>query len=94
MPTRPVLLSIPHPPCSYDQIMLLMEGAIKQGVKRIRLHVLSGKAETAIGVDVAFTCACKQGMMRIRLHVPSGECSRLPLSQMTCYLWLKWDGCE
>ena len=26
----------------YDQLTLLMEGAIQQGVKRIRLHVLSG----------------------------------------------------
>ena len=31
---------LPHR--SYDQLMLLMEGAIRQGVKRIRLHVLSG----------------------------------------------------
>ena len=30
--------------CSYDQLMLLMEGAIKQGVKRMRLHVLSGES--------------------------------------------------
>jgi hypothetical protein len=29
--------------CSYDQLMLLMEGAIQQGVTRIRLHVLSGE---------------------------------------------------
>lgn len=29
--------------CRYDQLILLVEGAIKHGVKRIRLHLLSGR---------------------------------------------------
>ncbi len=32
--------------------MLLMEGAIKHGVKRIRLHVLSGAAWHSLGMQM------------------------------------------
>ncbi|KAL4419791.1 hypothetical protein ABPG75_006889 [Micractinium tetrahymenae] len=38
----------------YDQIMLLVEGAIKQGVKRIRLHVLADGRDVGDNTAVAW----------------------------------------
>ncbi|KAI7842857.1 hypothetical protein COHA_003475 [Chlorella ohadii] len=49
----------------YDQLMLLMEGAIKHGVKRIRLHVLSDGRDVNDDTAVAWVK---------RLH---GDCGKL-----------------
>jgi 2,3-bisphosphoglycerate-independent phosphoglycerate mutase len=49
----------------YDQLMLLMEGCIKQGVKRIRLHVLSDGRDVNDDTAVAWV---------ERLH---GDCGKL-----------------
>ena len=77
-----IAVTVPAPaPRRYDQLMLLMEGAIKQGVKRIRLHVLSGAQRARNGVSAALPAAlprlysCGRPCTTVAAVFPSLPCS-------------------